>query len=1024
MAREKMRRGRFGGIWMKKAKRKNAAGRPETRERGEAPRPEGLERAENAGSPTAREAALAEDAARSGDSRALAGGAPAEDDSMGEGDRPAEGGADGEEGVSFPEETPQNGPEDGLRQEEAPPCEKDLSVPEETPENAPDDDAQTEDGIPPENVPVSGEEEPRQEEIPSSKDEAHVGDEMPGPEGAPEGEADDAGEPDGGVTSDGETEPAGQAGRRARRQRRKGKRHPVRTVLAVLLSLGVIGLVTAYFAFDVPHWQTLDISRITAAPQTGRMYDNAGELITKIQGAENRVVIPLERIPVLTRQVFLAAEDLRFYSHHGIDFVRLFGALAANLREGGYAQGASTITMQLIRQSHLSTQKTIARKLEEMWLAVNLERQMSKDEILAMYLNYIYFGNGAYGIQAAAQTYFGVDAEDLSLAQAASLAASIKAPSYYAPHISEENNRSRRLYILDTMLQEGMIDQAIHDEAAAEAIAVVERPAETLQYGWFVDAVLDEAETLLGMSSDQVLTGGLVIETTMSRAHQDQLDKEFAKNVFPADASDGTPVQGAAACVNTQTGEVLAIVGGRSYDVRRGFNRATNLRRQPGSALKPLVAYAPAIDQYGYMTASVLKDEPTNFGGYKPRNASYTYYGNVSIRSALQSSLNVATVALLDEIGVEAGRAYLEKVGIPLDDRDSNLALALGAMTYGVSPVQLAAAYAPFGNGGVFNSPHFITKVTDASGRVLYQHRSEGERVLSEQSAFLMTSLLQSVTSSGTGAKLSAAGTPVAGKTGTVNMTGGGNRDIWMAAYNTEITCAFWMGFDEPDSSHKLQGWISGGDNTAAMARDYFKALYQNRDKPQFTRPEGIIALEIDKQAIKWRGEPMLAVDLTPKAYRYTEYFSASNYPTKKSDIWTPPRSPNNFTVGHNESGYPLLMIQPADTAIYRVQRDTYGESFVLTELYGTAGETLYYADTSAKPGVVYTYRVIPVHAELLNNGILLEGVQAVQVAQAKLSGAGSLWDTVRNFFTGGGKDETNAVQSMTENQRSIFWSD
>ena len=1023
MAREKMRRGRFGGIWMKKAKRKNAAGRSETRERGEAPRPEGLERAENAGSPAAREAALTEDAARSGDSRALAGGMPAQGDSMGEGDRPAEGGADGEEGVSFPEETPQNGPEDGLRQEEAPPCEKDLSVPEETPENAPDDDAQTEDGMPAEDMPVSGEEEPRQEEIPSSKDEAHVGDEMPGPEGAPEGEADDAGETDGGVTSDGETEPAGQAGRRARRQRRKGKRHPVRTVLAVLLSLGVIGLVTAYFAFDVPHWQTLDISRITAAPQTGRMYDNAGELITKIQGAENRVVIPLERIPVLTRQVFLAAEDLRFYNHHGIDFVRLFGALAANLREGGYAQGASTITMQLIRQSHLSTQKTIARKLEEMWLAVNLERQMSKDEILAMYLNYIYFGNGAYGIQAAAQTYFGVDAEELSLAQAASLAASIKAPSYYAPHISEENNRSRRLYILDTMLQEGMIDQAMHDEAAAEAIAVVERPAETLQYGWFVDAVLDEAETLLGMSSDQVLTGGLVIETTMSRAHQDQLDKEFAKNVFPADASDGTPVQGAAACVNTQTGEVLAIVGGRSYDVRRGFNRATNLRRQPGSALKPLVAYAPAIDQYGYMTASVLKDEPTNFGGYKPRNASYTYYGNVSIRSALQSSLNVATVALLDEIGVEAGRAYLEKVGIPLDDRDSNLALALGAMTYGVSPVQLAAAYAPFGNGGVFNSPHFITKVTDASGRVLYQHRSEGERVLSEQSAFLMTSLLQSVTSSGTGAKLSAAGTPVAGKTGTVNMTGGGNRDIWMAAYNTEISCAFWMGFDEPDSSHKLQGWISGGDNTAAMARDYFKALYQNRDKPQFTRPEGIIALEIDKQAIKWRGEPMLAVDLTPKAYRYTEYFSASNYPTKKSDIWTPPRSPNNFTVGHNESGYPLLMIQPADTAIYRVQRDTYGESFVLTELYGTAGETLYYADTSAKPGVVYTYRVIPVHAELLNNGILLEGVQAVQVAQAKLSGAGSLWDTVRNFFTGG-EDETNAVQSMTENQRSIFWSD
>ena len=381
---------------MKKAKRKNAARRPDAGERSEAPRPEG--QVENADSPAAREAALAEDAARSGDSRALAGGVSA--DSMGEGDRPSEGGIEGEESASLPEEMPQSGPEDDARQEETPPSE--LSVPEETPENAPDSDAQTEDGMPAEDVPVSGEEEPRQEEAPPSEDAARSGDEMSGPEG----EADDAGETDGGVTSDGETEPAGRAGRRARRQRRKGKRHPVRTVLAVLLSLGVIGLVTAYFAFDVPHWQTLDISKITAAPQTGRMYDNAGELITKIQGAENRVVIPLERIPVLTRQVFLAAEDLRFYNHHGIDFVRLFGALAANLREGGYAQGASTITMQLIRQSHLSTQKTIARKLEEMWLAVNLERQMSKDEILAMYLNYIYFGNGAYGIQCGGTDLF------------------------------------------------------------------------------------------------------------------------------------------------------------------------------------------------------------------------------------------------------------------------------------------------------------------------------------------------------------------------------------------------------------------------------------------------------------------------------------------------------------------------------------------------------------------------------------------------------------------------------------------
>ncbi len=797
------------------------------------------------------------------------------------------------------------------------------------------------------------------------------------------------------------------------------RRRPLRRLAAALLCVGALVGAVGFYLLDVPNWQRLDVSRITAAPQTGRIYDNSGGLITEIRGSQNRVAVPLEQIPQQIRDAFIAAEDLRFYRHKGVDVIRIFGALAANIRQGGYAQGASTITMQLIRQSHLSTKKTFARKAEEAVLALALERKLTKDEILEMYLNYIYFGNGAYGIQAAAQTFFGVDAADLTLAQAASLAASIKAPSYYSP-AHPENNISRRDYILATMLEEGMISGEEYAAAGREELVLAQKEPEELSYGWFVDAALSEAENILGLSSDQVLTGGYTIHTTLSRTHQDLLDARFDTDVFPADASDGTPVQGAAACVDVRTGEVLAIVGGRSYDVRRGFNRATDLRRQPGSALKPLVAYAPAIDRFGYMTASVLRDEPTSFNGYKPRNASYTYYGNVSMRTALQNSLNVSTVSLLDQIGVAAGREYLEKVGIPLDSRDSNLALALGAMTYGVSPVQLAAAYAPFANGGQFYTPHLIRRITGPSGEVLYQHRESGSQVLKATSAFLMTSLMQSVTSSGTGAKLSQAGTPVAGKTGTVNMTGGGNRDIWMACYNSEIACAFWMGFDEPDAQHKLQGWVSGGDNTAAMARDYFRELYRNRDKPQFTRPDGIVALEIDKQAIKWRGEPMLAVELTPKKYRYTEYFTEDNRPTRKSDVWTPPRTPNKFSVGYSDTGYPLLMIQPADEAVYRVQRDAYGESFVLTELYGTPGETLYYTDTSAAPGVTYTYRVIPVHAELLNNGILLEGVQAVQIARSRHS-AGGLWDSLRNLF-GRDDEDDDALESLSENQTSIFW--
>jgi len=796
------------------------------------------------------------------------------------------------------------------------------------------------------------------------------------------------------------------------KRRRGGK------VLWVLLFILLISIVAFYFVFDVGNWQRLDVDKLTRLAQTGSIYDKDGNYVTALRGSEHRILITLKDIPNHVQNAFLAAEDLRFYKHPGFDIVRIFGAAMANLRSGSYAQGASTISQQLVKLSHLSSQKTIARKLEEIWLAVQLERAFTKEQILEMYLNYIYFGNGAYGIQTASQAYFSKDARDLSLAQAACLASIIKAPSVYAPHIAPENNRERREYVLTTMLNEEMITREAYDEAMAEEIVLAPVQAAQRHYGWFLDAVLDEAETQLDISSELLLAGGYRIDTTLDTGLQDTAEAQYQKDLFPPDAQDGTQVQSSMACVDVNSGAVRALVGGREYQIQRGLNRATQLKRQPGSALKPLVAYAPAIESFGFTPASVLKDEPTDFGGYKPRNAGYTYYGMVTFRSALRSSLNVPAVALLQKIGVSAGRSYLSSVGIPLDERDSNLSLALGSMTYGVSPVQLAAAYSPFANGGLFYEPYLITRITDAAGKVVYQHKPQGRRVLTPQTAYLMTNLLQSVTASGTGAKLSASGVPVAGKTGTVNMTGGGNRDIWMAAYNPEISVAAWMGFDQPDSNHKLAGWISGGDHTAALCRDFFKAAYAGKNKPSFRQPSGIVSLEIDKKAIEWRGEAMLATELTPKAYRFTEVFSENNRPTKYSDIWNAPRKPNNFYITHTASGKPQLVIQPADAAVYRVQRDTAGESFILTELWGSAGETLYYTDEKAIPGVVYTYRVIPVHGELLQNGILLEGVQSVQVAQAKVPRSAGLLDRVNELFFG----KEDSPEPNAENVSSIFW--
>lgn len=793
------------------------------------------------------------------------------------------------------------------------------------------------------------------------------------------------------------------------------KRHILRNVLLIALGTIAAALVAGYFLFDVPSWQRLDIQKITAVQQTGAIYDRNGELISALKGSEDRTLIALSSLPDHVKNAFIAAEDLRFYRHPGFDVVRIFGAVMANLRSRGFSEGASTITQQLVKLSHLSSEKTIARKLEEIYLALQLEALYSKDEILQMYLNYVYFGRGAYGVEAAAQAYFNCSAAELTAAQAATLAAIIKAPSAYSPQQNPESNAKRRNYILATMRDNNLLSQEEYALAAAEAIAVIPQKTAETRYGWYLDAVLDEAGSVLGVSGDALLGSGYRIYTMLDQEYQQIADAQYAAGKsFPDAASDGEKPQSAMACIDNENGAVLCIVGGREYTVQRGLNRATQLQRQPGSAIKPLAVYAPAIESYGCTTATVLNDNPTTFAGnYTPRNSGNNYHGFVTVRQALKWSMNVACVSLLDRIGVAAGRDYLHKVGIPLSDADWGLSLALGSMTYGVSPVQLAAAYAAFGNGGTYYEPFFIRRVEDAQGNVIYAHTTEGRRVVSRETAYLMNSLLQSVTAEGTGAKLSAAGTPVAGKTGTVNMKGGGNRDIWMAAYNSQISTAFWIGFDNPDSKHKLASWVSGGDHTAALATAFFKSAYAGKKKPAFDTPPNIVWQTVDRASVEWLGEAMLATQTTPKSYRYSEVFASSNKLVKQSTAWKAPASPSAFYITHNDKGNPVLCITPSESALMRVQRDCDGESLIITELSGTAGKTLYYADSTAKLGVVYTYRVIPVNYELLQNGVLLEGTQSVQIAQARApSRGGALWDRLLGWLGGDGSEEASIFEN------------
>ena len=758
------------------------------------------------------------------------------------------------------------------------------------------------------------------------------------------------------------------------------------TILAALIGVLLLFCAAFYVFFDVPDWQKLDISKLSALAQTSSMYDMNGELMSELRGSENRIIVSLDEIPLHTRQAFIAAEDLRFYDHRGIDVYRILGALRSNLKSGSLAEGASTITQQLAKLTHLSAEKTIRRKLEEINLAFQIEKVYNKDEILAMYLNTVYFGRGAYGIQAAAQAYFGVDAEELTLNQSASLAAIIKAPSIYAPHISPSNNRSRRQYILSVMAENGFISQEEKQAALDESIWVLAQEAEKQLYSWYIDEALRESAELLDLSADEVIQGGFKIYTAYDARLQTIADEVYAdSSFFPAAASDGTPIQSAMAVVDTNNGAVLAMIGGWDYTVRRGLNRATQMRRQPGSALKPLAVYGPALE-LGYTTASVLLDEKTSFGGYTPRNAGDRYYGLVTMRTAIRNSLNTTAVRLLEEIGLDASIQYLNKMGIPTRNSDRNLSLALGSMTYGVTPVELAAAYVPYANGGIYHQPYCVERIETVDGSNVYERKDSGKQVLSAQNAFLMTSLLQSVVSSGTGTRMLAANTPIAGKTGTVSMTGG-NRDIWMTAYTPEISVAVWMGYDQTDAKHKISNGITGGRNTASLAAAFFKKAYADREKPDFSQPDGLVWLTLDKRALTSRGSIMLASDKTPKEYRLSEVFAASNRPYAVSDIWQAPDAPSSFYVAHNASGYPELHFKASSDARYRIQRDSVGESVILTEMIASSGQALSFLDSTAQAGILYTYRIIPIHEELLQQGVWLEGKQAVQLAQVQASG-------------------------------------
>lgn len=754
------------------------------------------------------------------------------------------------------------------------------------------------------------------------------------------------------------------------RKNKGGILRALRWVL-LLMVLAVLGFVLFMAAqlWDLDAWQDFDPANILGAQQSLILYDGENGEILRLHDKEDRVSIPLSDVPDLVQKAFISAEDARFYEHPGVDVIRIVGAAWADIKAGGYVQGASTISQQLIKLSHLTADKTISRKLEEAVLACQMETRYSKDEILEMYLNYVYFGGGYYGIEAAALGYFGVHAKDLSVAQGAMLAGILKSPSNYAPHLDFEASLARRDTVLSLMAEYGYLDdQGLADAKGETMVILHDGTASEEGRNYYVDAALQDAMEILQIDSETLLSGGYRIYTAMDSAIQNQCETIFRQDdLFPGDA------QGAIVVQEAGTGLIRAMVGGRgAYDTAMAFNRATDIRRQPGSVIKPVIAYAPALEGYGYTAATMLLDEPTTFAEYSPRNFGNKYYGWVTLREAVTRSLNVPAVKVLSDIGVSAGKAFAQSCGIPFDPQDTSLTLALGGFTYGVSPLQIAGAYAAFASQGIYNTPTCIQRITDSTGKELYVYEPENRRVMSEQNAYILTSMLQSAIQEGTGHRLKDLDIPLAGKTGTVG-EGEGNRDAWMACYSADYAAAVWIGYDTSQDGALPQD-ATGGKYPALILEQLFQGLYQDRAPKEFSMPSGVNAYKLDKRTLEMFHEPVLATALTPSSAIQTEVFVEGTQPTAQSSYWVVPSPPGEFRVYLGGDGKPQIAFTGRESfAQYQLYRQKGTESPQLIKTWDGKGAVTY-GDDSALPGCTYTYYILPVHQEMNVGGEQVKG--------------------------------------------------
>jgi len=608
--------------------------------------------------------------------------------------------------------------------------------------------------------------------------------------------------------------------------------------ISLVLTLALGGAFYLIISLDLPAIGSLKHYQPSTA---SIIYDSAKQPITYVS-RENRTLVPLAAMPELLPQAFVAAEDSRFYQHSGVDAWSIIRALLHNIRAGERGQGGSTITQQVARALLLTPEKTYTRKIKEAILAYRIDSALNKEEIIHIYLNQIYLGSSAYGVEAAAQIYFDKRVQDLNLAEMALLAGLPQAPSRYSPFRNFKLAKNRQLYVLNRMAEEGYITADDAQKAYEKTLLWNPDKEGPIENNYFIEHVKAYVQSKYG--NEALLTGGLRIYTTLDqnlqKAANMAIKRGTAKWAIRQSKNANTLPQAALISMEVKTGYVRAMVGGTDFG-KSQFNRATQARRQPGSAFKPFI-YAAGLEK-GMTPATMLVDEPIQFRGatamqyWEPKNYNNKFEGPTSFRNALVHSRNIPTIKILQQVGVERTIDLAKRMGItsPLG---KNLSLALG--TSDVSSLELTRAYATFANSGQMPQALFIVKITDSAGKVLEEQRPAFSEALDPRVAYQMTRLLEGVITDGTARGISSFGAPAAGKTGTTDQ----NVDAWFVGFTPELTTCVWIGHDQNTSLGTSE---TGGLAAAPIWLDFMnqaKTVYPATGN--FAVPPGIVMLLMD----------------------------------------------------------------------------------------------------------------------------------------------------------------------------------